>query len=140
MSGQWQLLETEQSGQKIHPLVRIAFKAHKQITNFIQTNGSGLTPEIWELFDLAYYINSLKRNNVKGLEKKLSRLTSDDFLEYPAVRYEIQVAGMLLGKGHTENLLKNTRRKRQIFLLLVKPTNVRSNVNIKNLGKTRLIM
>lgn len=100
MKKEWQRLESGEDSTKVHPLINIAFKAHQQIRDFISQNTFGMTEEIFELTELARKINDLKRHSVVSLEKRLSNLTSMDFTLYRTARYEIQIAGMLLQRGH----------------------------------------
>ncbi len=116
MAEQWKFVEKGQDERKIHPLVLTAFKVHQQINSFIQMGNFGITAEIWELSDLAIYINALKRNQVKGLDKRLSRLIIAK--EYRSVRYELQVAGMLLGKGHKVEFIEESAEKTPDILVI----------------------
>jgi len=100
MTVEWEKKENGESADKIHPLVNAAFDAYQHIDNFIRTNTAGITPAIWEISELAIKINNLKRNNVKSLQNRIDNLISFDHSLYLTARYEIQVAGMLLSRGH----------------------------------------
>ena len=111
MATHWELLENGANENKIHPFVKSAFKAHKQINDFISLNQFSITDEIWEIAGLAIYTNALKRASVNGLENRLKQITSDNFVQYWSVRYEIQVAGMLLGKGNKVTFIEENKIK-----------------------------
>jgi hypothetical protein len=111
MAGEWNRLENGEDIQRIHPLVRVAFRAHGQIEYFVRSGVGGITPEIWELAELAIKINALKRSGVRGIENRLSKLTSTDFSLYRTARYEIQIAGMLLHRGHKVEFIEERGRK-----------------------------
>jgi len=100
MAKEWQKLDSGEGYNKVHPLVAVAFKAHKQIEEFIARDIPGMTEEIFELAELAIKINHLKECSVIGIDKRLRNLTSMDFTLYRTARYEIQIAGMLLQRGH----------------------------------------
>lgn len=110
LSKEWSKIETNPNAD-VHPFIKNAYIAHKQIQKFISENNFGITFEIIELTELAYKINLMYKSNVIGLDKRLSRLTSFDFDLYRSSRYEIQIAGMLQERGHIvqfiqENILK----------------------------------
>ncbi len=106
MAGEWQKKEAGELPENIHPLVNVAFTAHQQINQFIKNNSTGMTPEIFELSELAIKINEMKRRNVKGLQFRLNNLISFDFNLYRTARYEIQIAGMLLQRSHQVEFLE----------------------------------
>ena len=111
MIEEWQKLELGADPDDVHPLVAIAFKAHEQIQEFTLKGNFGMTEEIFEVTELAIKINKLKKDTIKGLEKRLQNLTSRDFTLYRTARYEIQVAGMLLERGHTVNFIEECDKK-----------------------------
>jgi hypothetical protein len=111
MSREWQKLADSANASIVHPLVVVAFKAHKQIEEFIAKDASGMTEEIFELTELASKINVLKKSSVIGLDKRLRDLTSMDFTLYRTARYEIQIAGMLLQRGHCVTFIEEGDEK-----------------------------
>lgn len=111
MKGEWQKLELGEKPSKVHPLVSMAFKAHQQIEEFISQKTFSITEEIFELTELAKKINNLRRYSIIGLEKRLSNLTSMDFKLYRTARYEIQIAGMLLQRGHSVSFIEESSVK-----------------------------
>lgn len=118
MAVEWKKLESGVDPKDVHPLVNVAFKAHQQIQQFISSGAFGITHEIFELSELAIKINDLKRNSVKGLEKRLQNLISHDFTLYRTARYEIQIAGMLIERGHTVNFIDECGKKTPDILVL----------------------
>jgi len=116
---QWIMLEKGMDEKEIHPFIKVAFKAHKQIDDLRKSGKTGMTEEIWEVSDVAIYANVLKKAGVKGLEDKLKRLVSTDFGQYGSVRYEIQVAGILLGIGHAVEFIKEKQTNKTPDLLIV---------------------
>lgn len=111
MKEAWKKLELGADPDDVHPLVTIAFKAREQIQEFILKSTFGMTDEIFELTELAIKINKLKKGTIKGLEKRLQNLTSHDFTLYRTARYEIQVAGMLLERGHAVHFIEECSKK-----------------------------
>jgi hypothetical protein len=111
MAEEWHKKEVGEPSSKIHPLVNVAYAAHQQISQFIKNDSPGMTPEIFELAELAIKINDLKRNNIRGLQTRLNNLISFDFKLYRTARYEIQVAGMLRQRGHDVEFIEETARK-----------------------------
>jgi hypothetical protein len=111
MSHGWQELESGASSTEVHPLINLAYLAHQQINQLIKDDKLGMTPEIYELTELAIKINALKKNNVPGLQTRLGRLISSDFTLYRTSRYEIQIAGMLLLRGHQVEFIEEGNDK-----------------------------
>lgn len=111
MAEEWRKKEAGEPSTKVHPLVNVAYTAHQQINQFIKNNSPGMTPEIFELAELAIKTNDLKRHNVAGLQTRLNNLVSFDFRLYLTARYEIQVAGMLLQRGHGVEFIEDGDRK-----------------------------
>lgn len=111
MKKEWQKIESGVDHSKVHPLVVIAFRAHQQIQEFMSKNILGMTEEIFELTELSQKINNLESCHVVGLEGRLKNLTSMDFTLYRTVRYEIQIAGMLLQRGHQVSFIKESDKK-----------------------------
>ena len=89
MAEEWRKRESGVAPAAVHPLVNVAFDAHQQMEGFIAAGTAGVTPEIWELTELAVKINSMKERRSPGLEERLTRLTSRDFSLYLPTRYEI---------------------------------------------------
>ena len=106
MASEWGRIDCGEDQKNVHPVVCVAYKAHAQIQSMVESGTSEITPEIWELAELAIKINALKRSNVPGIDDRLMRLTSKDFNMYRTVRYEIQMAGMLLQRGHRVKFIK----------------------------------
>lgn len=96
----WKLLEKDERAEDAHPLAVVAFKAYNQIKELAASGKDGATEEIFELFELADKCNKLNRFSVDGFQERLSAMVSRDFAQYKTARYEIQIAGMLLSKGH----------------------------------------
>ncbi|MGR3302026.1 MAG: hypothetical protein ACUZ8I_05920 [Candidatus Scalindua sp.] len=111
MATEWKKCEDNISPVDIHPFVNVAYKAHQQINQFIKDDVFGMTPETFELVELAMKINLLKRNKVKGLQSRLDNLISFDFNLYLTARYEIQVAGMFLQRGHQVEFIEECKNK-----------------------------
>lgn len=111
MASQWKLAVSGTSTDVIHPFVNIAFKAHGQIQRFVESGAAGVTPEIWELGELAIKINLMKRKGIVGIDRRLTRLISANHSEYRSTRYEIQVAGMLVHRGHVITFIEEGDRK-----------------------------
>jgi hypothetical protein len=111
MAKEWKKLELSGEDKSVHPLVRVAFKAHQQIQNFISTGSFGITPEILELAELAIKINELNRNKILFLQERIDRLTSSDYNLYLKSRYEIQIAGALLQRGHGVEFINEGNEK-----------------------------
>jgi hypothetical protein len=130
MSSEWKRLESGVNFKDVHPLVNVAFKAHRQIQEFMLNGVFDITPEIFELSELAIKINNLKRNSVKGLEKHLQNLTSHDFTLYRTARYEIQIAGMLIERGHMVNFIDECGKKTPD--ILVSHSNNRCEIECKH--------
>ena len=100
MAEEWLKKENGEPSSKIHPLVNTAYTAYQQINDFITTGTAGITEEIFELSELAIKINTLHKISVLGLQKRLQDLISHDYSLYLTARYELQIAGMLLQRGH----------------------------------------
>lgn len=100
MAEEWRAAESGKPAQKVHPLVSVALIAHRQIQALVGSGASGITPEIWELGELAIKVNFLKKIQTKGIDKRLARLCSSNFGEYRSTKYEIQIAGMFAQRGH----------------------------------------
>ncbi len=111
MAKEWKKIESGEDPSKIHPLVVVSFKTHQQIKEFISKNTFGMTEEIFELTELATKINNLTRCSVTGLDKRLKNLTSMNFALYRTARYEIQIAGMLLQRGHQVSFIEESDKK-----------------------------
>ena len=127
MANEWKKKEAGESDSNIHPLVNVAFTAHQQIRKFIDEDAPGMTQEIFELTELAVKINALKKNNVAGLQSRLDNLISFDFALYRTARYEIQVAGMLLQRGHQVEFIEEGENKTPDILI----TNQRGKCEIE---------
>ncbi len=110
MAKEWRKLELGDDPNNIHPLVVVAFKAHQQIGEFIAKGTSGTTEEIFELTELSTKINNLTRCSTVGFDKRLKDLTSMDFALYRTARYEIQIAGMLLQRGHHVSFVEESNK------------------------------
>jgi hypothetical protein len=117
-SEQYVMLEKGANEKKIHPFVKLAFKAHKQIDDLKISGKADIPEEVWEVSGLAIYSNALKRAAIKGFEDKLNELVSNDFGKYGSIRYEIQVGGMLFGKGHKVEFIKEKRHNKTPDLLI----------------------
>lgn len=111
MADEWKKLDNKIPTSEVHPLVCVAYTANQQIHEFMQDDKTGITPEIFEISELAIKINALKRNNTRGLQPKLTKLMSFDFSLYRTVRYEIQIAGMLLQRGHNVEFVEEGDNK-----------------------------
>jgi hypothetical protein len=111
MASEWNRIDRGEDQRNVHPVVCVAYKAHAQIQSLVESGTSGITPEIWQLAELAIKINALKKSNVPGIDDRLTRLTSKDFNLYRTVRYEIQIAGMLLQRGHRVEFIKECEIK-----------------------------
>jgi hypothetical protein len=74
MSDGWQKVESGASHADVHPLINLAYSSYQQINQFMKDDKPGITPEIYELTELAIKINALKKNNVLGLQTRLTRL------------------------------------------------------------------
>lgn len=111
MASQWNQIEKGEDHLNIHPLVCVAFRAHTQIESLIKSGMPGMSSEIWELAELAMKINALKRHNIPGINEKIRRLISRDFYMYRTARYELQIAGMLLQRGHEVEFIEECERK-----------------------------
>jgi hypothetical protein len=96
MASEWNRIDRGEDQRNVHPVVCVAYKAHAQIQSLVESGTSGITPEIWQLAELAI---------------KFTRLTSKDFNLYRTVRYEIQIAGMLLQRGHRVEFIKECEIK-----------------------------
>ncbi len=118
MADGWKKLEASISAEDVHPLITTAFMAQEQINRFIDEDNFGMTPEIYELAELAIKINALKRKNVHGLQARLLKLTSYDFTLYRSARYEIQIAGMLLLRGHQIEFIEEGNTKQPDILVI----------------------
>lgn len=95
----WSMIENNFDAN-VHPFVRDAFIAHKQIQNFIKNKNVGTTPEIMQLAKIAFNINLLKRSSVEGIDKQLKYFFSSDYKNYLPARYAIQIASALKKRGH----------------------------------------
>ena len=115
---EWKKKEAGESDSNVHPLVNVAFTAHHQIRKFIDEDAPGMTQEIFELAELAVKINALKKHNVDGLQSKLDSLISFDFALYRTARYEIQIAGMLLQRGHQVEFIEEGEKKTPDILII----------------------
>lgn len=111
MASEWNRIEQGEDPRNVHPMVCIAFRAHAQIESMVKSGISGINHEIWELAELAIKINALKRSNVSGIDNRINRLISQDFYLYRTVRYEIQIAGMLLQRGHKVEFIEECEKK-----------------------------
>jgi hypothetical protein len=109
-AAEWQKMELKRTAD-VHPLIKNAFLADQQIQHFIRTKSGGITPEIFELAELASKANALARARVRGIERKIKRLISDDFDSYGSAKYEIQVAGVLLLSGHEVEFIAESNEK-----------------------------
>lgn len=118
MAKEWSKKEAGESDSNVHPLVNVAFTAHQQIRRFVDEDAPGMTQEIFELAELAVKINALKKHNVDGLQSKLDSLISFDFALYRTARYEIQVAGMLLQRGHQVEFIEEGEKKTPDILII----------------------
>lgn len=118
MAKEWGKKEAGESDSNVHPLVNVAFTVHQQIKRFIDEDAPGMTQEIFELAELAVKINALKKHNVDGLQSKLDSLISFDFALYRTVQYEIQVAGMLLQRGHQVEFIEEGEKKTPDILII----------------------
>lgn len=108
---EWRKCEDNISSADIHPFANVAYKAHQQINQCIRDDTFEMTPETFELVELAFKINLLKRNSIKGLPSRLSNLISFDFNLYLSSRYEIQVAGMFVQRGHQVEFIEERKDK-----------------------------
>ncbi|MBN1766448.1 MAG: hypothetical protein JW860_14420, partial [Sedimentisphaerales bacterium] len=97
---EWKKMELGVNLENVHPLVRVAFNAHIQINEFIESNKGGVSLEIFELSEIAIKVNMLYKKSAVGLYGRLKNLCSYDFHLYNSARYEIQIAGMLAERGH----------------------------------------
>ncbi len=111
VTSEWNLMESGNDSQRVHPLIRVAYRAHQQIAQMVSSGTTGMTPEIWELAELAIKINALKRLKVKGVERRIANLTSHDFSLYRTARYELQAAGTLLQRGHEVAFIEECETK-----------------------------
>ena len=111
MASEWTKRENGVPRDKVHPLVNAAYAAYNDIQYFINAQVFDITPDIWEISELAVKINNLKRNNVKGLQNRLDNLISFDYSLYLTARYEIQIAGMLLSRGHDIEFIEEFESK-----------------------------
>lgn len=100
LASEWKKLDMGVHESEVHPFVRIAYRAHKQINDFVKKGTPGITEEIFELAELAIKINDMSRKSIHGLGGRISRLISSDFKGYNSTRYELQVGGMLVQRGH----------------------------------------
>jgi hypothetical protein len=100
LSREWSLLDSEAEPLNVHPFVRMAHIAHQQMTSFVRSKSSGMTPEICELMELAVKINDMYRRSIPGLKGRIDKLLSSDHKDYDSARYEIQIGGMLAQRGH----------------------------------------
>lgn len=114
---EWHKKEGGVSPSDIHPLINTTYLAYQQINQFIKDDTPGMTLEIFELTELAIKINALKRNNIPGLLPRLDKLISSDFSLYRSARYEIQIAGMLLLRGHKVKFIKESNIKNPDILV-----------------------
>ena len=108
VASEWNRLDRGEDQRNIHPIVCVAYKAHAQIKLMVESGASGISPEIWELAELVIKINTMKRSNVPGIKDRITRLTSKDFNMYRTVRYEIQIAEMLLQRGNRVEFITDT--------------------------------
>jgi len=115
VANEWR--KKENGEDNIHPFISMAYTAHQQINEFKRTNTLGMTSETFELAELAIKINELKVHNVKGLQSKLSNLTSFDYGLYLTARYEIQIAGMFLHRDYRVNFIKEGNGKTPDILI-----------------------
>lgn len=97
--------------ENVHPLVNVAFRAYNQIQSFKSAGKSGMTEDIFELSEIAIKINNLKRASTVGLKERLKDLISNNFTLYRTSRYEIQIAGTLLEKGHQVSFVRTGQQK-----------------------------
>ncbi len=138
MAEGWNNLDAGIPAERVHPLIATAYKAHEQINKFIKEDEFAMTPEIYEIFELAMKINSLKRNNVHGFEARLSNLTSYDFSLYRTARYELQIAGMLLLRGHQIEFIDEGDTKKPDILVMSKNGNCEIECKHKEPAEDRL--
>ena len=117
MATEWNRIQQGEDPRNIHPIVRVAFKAHAQIESLRRSGGAGITPEIWELAELAIKVNALKRSKIPGVDTRIARLTSKDFYLYRTSRYEIQIGGMLLQRGHKVEFIEECKKKTPDILI-----------------------
>jgi hypothetical protein len=111
MAGEWRKMESLGDPSQVHPFLRVAFAAYQQIQSFISRDAPGITPEIFELAELAIKINALCRRNTPFLKRRVDNLISPDFALYLKARYEIQIAGMLLQRGHAVEFIDEGDKK-----------------------------
>lgn len=111
MANGWRIIDSGASNTDVHPLINTAYLAYQHINQFIKEGNSGITPEIFEITEIAMKINALRKNNVPGLQTRLTRLMSPDFTLYRTARYEIQIAGMLLSRGHQVEFIEEGKDK-----------------------------
>lgn len=109
--------QKEKGVTNVHPFINNAYLAHQQINEFIKTNASGMTTEIFELAELAIKINALKDKKVLGIQDRIDNLTSFDTSLYLTARYEIQIAGMLLQRGYKVEFIREESVKNPDILM-----------------------
>jgi hypothetical protein len=111
MTEEWRKRESGADRAAVHPFVNVAFDAHQQMQGFIAAGTAGITPEIWEVTELAFKVNLMKERQVRGLDERLVCFSSHDFSLYRPTRYEIQIGGMLLERGYEIEFLTDGTSK-----------------------------
>lgn len=114
---EWNIIENNFNAN-IHPFVRDAFIAHKQIQNIIENKSTGTTPEILAFGKIAFYINLLKRFSTEGIDKQLNLFFSCDYKTYLPARYALQIAGSLKNRGHQVTFIYNKESENSSIILI----------------------
>jgi hypothetical protein len=111
LANEWKIMDSGTDFSGVHPFVRMAHTAHQQINNFVRAQSPGITPEIFELSELAVKINDMSRRSIPGLKGRIGKLLSSDYKDYDSARYEIQVGGMLVQRGHIIEFIEEKEEK-----------------------------
>ena len=114
---EWNIIENNFNAN-IHPFVRDAFIAHKQIQNIIENKSTGITPEILAFGKIAFYINLLKRSSTKGIDKQLNLFLSSDYKTYLTARYALQIAGSLKNRSHQVAFIYHKESENSSIILI----------------------
>lgn len=86
--------------EKFHPLAYLTYKVDKQLRSCIENKFPEVSEQICKLSYLGENLHVLKKQNVKGLDKKIKDLTSSGKEIFDKTTYEIEVAAAYIKKGY----------------------------------------
>lgn len=92
--------------EKFHPLAYLIYKVDKQLRSYIENKFPEVSEQICRLSYLGENLHVLKKQNVKGLDKKIKDLTSSGKEIFDKTTYEIEVGAAYIKKRYRIEFLE----------------------------------